>query len=54
MANTIVSSGQLGNLSHQEMVWITGATFRTGSDKHYPEEASDATGYVTLAEHPLR
>ena len=24
---------------HPGMVWITGGTFRMGSDKHYPEEA---------------
>jgi formylglycine-generating enzyme len=24
---------------HSDMVWIPGATFRMGSDKHYPEEA---------------
>ena len=45
MANTIVSSGQSGDLLHQEMVWI--GSFRTGSDKH-------STGYVMLAERPLR
>jgi len=26
-------------LRHAEMVWISGGTFRMGSDKHYPEEA---------------
>ena len=24
---------------HSGMVWISGGTFRMGSDKHYPEEA---------------
>jgi formylglycine-generating enzyme required for sulfatase activity len=47
MANTIVSSGPSGDLLHQEMVWIPGGSFRTGSDKH-------STGYVMLAERPLR
>src|SRR5260370_17899694 len=24
---------------HADMIWITGGTFRMGSDRHYPEEA---------------
>ena len=26
------------SLPDQEMIWISGGTFRMGSDKHYPEE----------------
>ena len=26
-------------LSHHDMIWIPGGTFRMGSDRHYPEEA---------------
>ncbi|HEY6903090.1 MAG TPA: hypothetical protein VI216_02195 [Candidatus Acidoferrales bacterium] len=50
MADPIVASSQSGNRSHQERVWIRRRNFRTGLDKHYPEEAPDATGYVMLAE----
>ena len=38
MANTIVSSGQSGDLSHQDMIWIPGGTFRMGSEDFYPDE----------------
>ena len=38
MANTIVSSGQSGDLSHQDMVWIPGGTFRMGSEDFYADE----------------
>ena len=38
MANTIVSSGQSGDLSHQDMIWIPGGTFRMGSEDFYADE----------------
>ena len=33
--------------SHPDMVWLSGGTFRMGSDRHYPEEAP--AHHVTVA-----
>ena len=37
MTNAIVANSVVE--TRQGMVWISGGTFRMGSDRHYPEEA---------------
>jgi formylglycine-generating enzyme required for sulfatase activity len=40
LADTDSSSAGKRHRQHAEMLLVPGGTFRTGSDKHYPEEAS--------------
>ncbi len=35
----IERTGRPTDLAASDMIWIPGATFRMGSDNHYPEEA---------------
>ncbi len=38
MANIAVSTNQPGDLSHPDMIWIPGGTFRMGSEDFYADE----------------
>jgi formylglycine-generating enzyme len=43
-------------MNSPDMIWIPGGTFRTGSDRHYPEEGPGhvvTVGAFLMDRHPL-